>query len=100
MSPHVPEKTGTSHTDKQWKIEGGGREGKGRDRKKTTRHSTQNASSCFTNEIDKLYNPKHDESYSCASNNNYNKTTDNNNRPQSLLVVNSVKFHLTSVKIL
>jgi len=67
MSPHVPEKTGTGHTDKQWKVEGGGREGKQRDRKKTTRHSTQNASSCFTNKINKLYNPKHDESYTCAS---------------------------------
>ena len=24
MSPHTPEKTGTHHTDKQWKIEGDG----------------------------------------------------------------------------
>ena len=36
MSPHTPKKTGTRHTDKQWKLEGGGRE-------KTAKRSTQNA---------------------------------------------------------
>ena len=43
MRLHPPEKTGTRHTDHQWKVEGG--EGRG----KTTKHSTQNAlSSCHT----------------------------------------------------
>jgi len=27
MSPHVSEKTGTRHTNKQWKVEGGGEGG-------------------------------------------------------------------------
>jgi len=46
MGPHTPEKTGTCHTDRQWKVEGAER------KRKTAKRSTQNApSSCY---IDKL----------------------------------------------
>jgi len=44
MSPHTPKKTGKHHTDKQWKADGGRGEG----RRKTTKHSTQNAPSSAT----------------------------------------------------
>ena len=40
MSPHVLDKTGTRHTDTQWKSQGWGREGT-----KTAKHSTHNAPS-------------------------------------------------------
>ena len=57
MSPHVPEKTGTRHTDTQWKVEGEGREGKNR--------STQNTP--CSRHANKLYKPKHEESDACAN---------------------------------
>ena len=46
MGPHTPEKTGTCHTDRQWKVEGAERKGK------TAKRSTQNVpSSCYTNKL-------------------------------------------------
>ena len=78
-----PKKTGNYHTDKQWKVEGGGWG-------KTAKGSTKNASSsCHTN---KQAQPKACGLWHMQV---YNKTTDGN-MPQLLPVVNSVKFHLTS----
>ena len=44
MSPHTPNKTGTRHTDTQWRAEGGqGKEPK----KESAKHSTCNAPSSY-----------------------------------------------------
>ena len=74
MSPTPPrEKTGTHHTDKQWKVEGG-------DTPLKMLHFLDTL-------IYELYNPEHEESDAWAKR---RETIDNNNWPQTLLVVN---FH-------
>ena len=58
--PHAPTKTGTHHTNKQWKVEGG------RKVKKTAKCYTQKAPSSAT-PINKLCNPTHMEFNAYAS---------------------------------
>ena len=90
MSSHALEKTGTRHTNRQWKVikgGGGGREGK------KLKLSTQSApSSRHTDKQAVLRKPR-----GIQRMRKYNKTTDINSL-QLLLVVNSVKVHLTSFK--
>ena len=56
MSSHTPEKTGTHHIDKEWKVEG--------DRKGRVVLNTPHNKMLLlpTTLIKKLYNPKHKES--------------------------------------
>ena len=60
ISPHAPEKTGTPHTGKWWKVEGV----KGGEKPLNTPHTMLLLPATPTN---KLYNPKHMESDACAS---------------------------------
>ena len=86
MSPHTPEKTGTCHTDKQWKVGGG-------DGWKKRLNAPHKMLLLPATPINKLDNAKHKETNSWA-----NITKPLNNLLQSLPVVNSVKLDLTSFK--
>ena len=55
MSPHTSNKTGTHHTDKQWKVEGG------------PLKTPHRVLLLPTTPINELYNPKHKESDARAS---------------------------------
>ena len=84
MSPHAPRRTGTRHTDTQWKAEGG--EG-GREQKPLNApHTTLLLPTTL---INKRYSPKHEVFHTCAS--ILNPLT---NWLQSLLVVYLVSFNL------
>ena len=85
MSPHALDKTGTRHTDTQWKAKGG----EGREQKPLTApHITRLLPAPL---INKPYSPEHEEFHACAS--IQNPLT---NWLQTLLVVYLVKLRLTS----
>lgn len=80
----------------------------GRRRGKLPKSSTQNAP--YSRQTDKLYNSKHEDriqrmyvkkqkNKKAKQKQTQRKKETNNNWQQSLLVVNSVKFHLPSLKI-
>ena len=85
MSPHTLDKTGTRHTDTQWKAKGG--EGKEQKRLNAP-HMRLLLPATF---INKRYSPEHEEFHAYTS--ILNPLI---NRLQSLLVVYLVKVCLTS----
>ena len=89
MSPHALDKTGTRHTDTQWKAKGGeGREQKPLD----APHIMLLLPATL---INKPYSPEHEEFHACAS-----ILTPLTSRLQTLLVVYLVKHRLTSFRSL
>ena len=61
MSPHTLEKTGTRHTDEQWKVEGGRKEGG-----EKPLNAPYKMLLLLATPLNKPYNPKHKESDACA----------------------------------
>ena len=55
MGPHTTEKTGTHHTDKLWKVEG-------EEQGEKPQNAPQKMLLLSTTPVNKLYNPKHEES--------------------------------------
>ena len=87
MSPHALEKTGTCHTNTQWKAEGG----EGREQKQLNAPHMMLLLPATL--INKHYSPKHVEFHTCAS-----ILKPLTNQLQLLLVIYLVKLRLTSLK--
>ena len=85
MSPHALDKTGTRHTDTQWKAKGG----EGREQKPLNAPHIMLLLPAPL--INKPYSPEHEEFHACAS-----ILTPLTNWLQALLVVYLVKLRLTS----
>ena len=87
MSPQPPKRSGTRHTDRQWKAEGG--EGGGGTKPLNAPHTMLLLPATL---INKRYSPKHEVFHACAS-----ILKPLTNWLQSLLVVYLVKLRLTSL---
>jgi len=87
MSPHAFDKTGTHHTNTQWKAKGGER------REQKPLNTPHIMLLLLATLINKRYSPEHEEFHAWAS--ILNQLT---NWLQTLLVVYLVKFRLTSLK--